>query len=567
MSANSALGWFPRLTLAAFMVPILFGLIGTWLPAFGWLPAIGANHWSIQPWQDLFQHPSVSSALVSTIFSGFLSSLISFWLALFLTSQLYHSQGWKWLKRSLSFLLSIPHASFAIGFIFLIAPSGWLVRLFSPELSGFDIPPNWLIVKDPWAISLTLVLILKETPFLLLMTLSALSSLDVERTLVLGRSLGYSKTQVWHRLLIPQLYPALRLPLFAVLAYALSVVELGLIIGPTAPPTFAVLVNRWFNDPDTTFRLLGAAGATLTFLLVAFSILILLLIEKGLKLGYPLWICRGKRRTDQPLFNTLAQWLNWFLLLVSLLSVLMLFLWSLAQSWRFPATWPTDWSLRFWRRGLEQMGSPFWITVITGLVATIVAIVLVLGCLENEQRLKQLGKPAKTQQIIWLIYLPLLIPQIAFLFGVQISLISLHAEGIWITLVWSHLMFVLPYVFLTLSGSYRQFDQRYSLIGISLSHSPWRTFTRIKLPILMKPIAFSMATGFAVSVAQYLPTLYIGAGRFSTITTETVSLASGSDRRIMAVFALMQFLIPLAIYSLALLVPYLRFRRYRAMQR
>jgi putative thiamine transport system permease protein len=58
--------------------------------------------------------------------------------------------------------------------------------------------------------------------------------------------------------------------------------------------------------------------------------------------------------------------------------------------------------------------------------------------------------------------------------------------------------------------------------------------------MLLRPILFAIAIGFSVSVAQYLPTLFVGAGRFDTLTTEAGSLASGSDRRVVAVFALCQ---------------------------
>ena len=39
------------------------------------------------------------------------------------------------------------------------------------------------------------------------------------------------------------------------------------------------------------------------------------------------------------------------------------------------------------------------------------------------------------------------------------------------------------------------------------------------------------AVGFAVSAGLYLPTLFAGGGRFVTLTTEAVTLASGGDRR------------------------------------
>ena len=59
------------------------------------------------------------------------------------------------------------------------------------------------------------------------------------------------------------------------------------------------------------------------------------------------------------------------------------------------------------------------------------------------------------------------------------------------------------------------------------------------------------AVGFSVSVAQYLPTLMAGSGRVPTLTTEAVTLASGDDRRVVAVWALLQTLLPLAAFALA----------------
>ena len=43
--------------------------------------------------------------------------------------------------------------------------------------------------------------------------------------------------------------------------------------------------------------------------------------------------------------------------------------------------------------------------------------------------------------------------------------------------------------------------------------------------MLLRPLLIALAVGFAVSVAQYLPTLFAGGGRFSTLTTEALSLA------------------------------------------
>ncbi len=566
LKQSSRLGLFPIITTGSFLSAIVIGLISTWVQAFGYLPSIGADRFSIKPWVLLFTHPGFANSLKATLVSGIGATLVSLAITFLLLSVSFQNRFWKLLHRTLAPLLAIPHAAFAIGFLFLISPSGWILRLISPGITGFDVPPDWYITRDAWGISLMLVLVLKEVPFLVLMSLAALERLDVGRSLAVGRSLGYHQVLVWIKIILPQLVPKIRLAIFAVLAYSISVVDIAQIVGPTVPPTLAVQVFRWFNDPDLSFRLLGAAGATFILLLVAGSIGMLYLLEAGLLHFSRSWLTEGKRYFRIFLPRLLS---NSFILTVvgsSLAAILVLLVWSFTWRWRFPDLLPRDWSLRFWSKGLIQVQDPIWNTITTGITASFVAVVLVIGCLENELRLKQKGVNTTSAKILWLTYLPLLIPQIAFLFGVQVSLALFRLDGYWPSLVWSHLLFVIPYVFLSLGPIYRSFDQRMTDVALTLCGSPWRAFYRVKLPILMQPILFSFAIGFSVSVAQYLPTLFMGAGRFDTITTEAVNLAVGSDRRIVAVYALCQLLTPLLIFLSALLIPRFYFRNRKGMQ-
>jgi putative thiamine transport system permease protein len=83
----------------------------------------------------------------------------------------------------------------------------------------------------------------------------------------------------------------------------------------------------------------------------------------------------------------------------------------------------------------------------------------------------------------------------------------------------------------------------------------------VKWPLLKRSIAASAAVGFAVSVAQYLPTLYLGAGRFATVTTEAVNLAAAGQRSLTAAYAVLQFTLPVLGFALAAWVG--RPRRFR----
>ena len=92
------------------------------------------------------------------------------------------------------------------------------------------------------------------------------------------------------------------------------------------------------------------------------------------------------------------------------------------------------------------------------------------------------------------------VPQVAFLFGAQVLLLSAGLQGTWGALIWAHLLFVLPYLFLSLSEPFRKLDPRFARTALCLGAGPNRVFWRIKAPMLLRPIAIALAVGFAVSV-------------------------------------------------------------------
>jgi putative thiamine transport system permease protein len=106
-------------------------------------------------------------------------------------------------------------------------------------------------------------------------------------------------------------------------------------------------------------------------------------------------------------------------------------------------------------------------------------------------------------------------------------------------------------VLLALSPAYLGFDPRYAQLNASLGRSRWSFLLRVKWPLLKRSLASAAAVGFAVSVAQYLPTLYVGAGRFASVTTEAVTLASGGQRSLTSAYAGLQLALPVLAFALA----------------
>ncbi|MDZ7851101.1 MAG: ABC transporter permease subunit [Halomonas sp.] len=551
----------PVLIVVLLVAPILAGLAMALMPAFGYLPALGGDSLSLDPWRALFAEPGIWRSVVVSLASGLIATAVSLAVVLLYLAAASGSRFDRWIRRLVSPLLSIPHAAAAFGLAFLIAPSGLIARLASPGLTGWERPPDLLIVQDPWGLSLIAGLVIKEIPFLLLMSLAALPQLDAERRVAMARSLGYSPTLAWWKVVVPSLYPLIRLPVFAVIAYASSVVDVAMILGPTLPPTLAVSILSWFSDPDLDMRFMASAGAILQLGVTASALAFWWGLERIVARLMRGWIARGGRRQGETGLRLTGK--LWILLVTATAFVGIggLAINSVAGFWRFPEALPESFTSAHWAQALPSLAGPIASTALIALVSTLLAATLALAALENEQRTGR--RPSRA---LWLLYLPLIVPQIAFLFGLVVMMEQLGTRPTHALVIFGHLLFVLPYVFLSLSEAYRRFDPRWSHLALTLGASRNGAFWRVRLPMLLAPILTAMAVGVAVSIGQYLPTQLLGAGRITTVTTEAVSLAAGGNRRVIGVWALVQACLPLAGFIVAIGLPRLLWSNRRAMQ-
>ncbi len=535
--------------------PVLIGLMGATLPALGYLVP-GAD----APFRTAWDWPGLSPALRVSMLSGVLSTLGALGIACLITAGWHGTRAFAWLERVLSPLLAVPHAAAALGLAFLIAPSGWLFR--TPALIlGWDRAPDLLILGDPLGLSLTAGLIAKEMPFLLLMMLAAMPQVDAARRLSVARSLGQGRVTGWTKAVFPSLYAQIRLPVLVVLVFGMTNVDVALILGPSTPTTLAVQVTRWMTDPDLASRAVAAAGG---LMLLAATLLVLAGwwgAERCVAGFGRRWIRAGGSLPEAPARATglaLAT-VSAGMVLAGLVS---LAVWSVAARWSFPDLVPEALTWRSWSRFGPDMIGTAGDTVALALAATAISLLLVVGCLEAEVRHGlTLG-----QRALWLLYLPLLVPQVTFLPGLQLLALSLGLRpSIWLVLA-GHIVFVLPYVFLSLQGPFRAWDPRLARVAAGLGTSPNAVLWRLRLPMLTGPILTAVAVGIAVSIGQYLTTLLLGGGRVVTLTTEALALSSGGDRRAIGIWGLGQAVAALLPFAIALGLPALVWRNRRGMR-
>ena len=372
---------------------------------------------------------------------------------------------------------------------------------------------------------------------------------------------GYGRIMGFLLGLWPQLYQRMRLPVFAVLTFSVSVVDVAVILGPTNPAPLAVRLIEWMNDPDLAMRFMASAGAVLLMLVTLLALGMWLTLERIGSMFLRRQSGQGRRFTHDHWARGTALFVATLTSATVLIGLALLALWSVSGLWQFPDALPGRLTLTSWENALPQMTSLLKITIVVAFLSAGVSLVLVILLLE---RSNQTGKEPSRRQ--WLIYAPLIVPQAAFLFGLPLLTLGSSLSISISLLVLAHLVFVLPYVFLSLSDPWRGFDRRYERLAFGLGQSRWTVFWHVRLTMLLRPILVAFAVGFAVSVGLYLPTVLIGAGRLTTITTEAVALASGGNRRVIGVYAFLQTLLPFLVFLLASVIPALLFMNRRAMR-
>ena len=515
-----------------FLLPLTISLFYAFIGAF-----------DAAAWQALFAHPQLLSGLELSIFTGAISTALALIIAIIVVAATYESAAWHRLPATMGAMLALPHLALAIGLGFLIMPSGVLARVIA-NIVGWQTPPNWVTTHDPYGLVLIAALTIKEAPFLIWVTAGFLNRDDIKQNFKNQRSvaasLGHGSFSIWLRLYLPQLMPKLIWPLLIVFIYAATVVDVSLVIGPTQPPTLATVVWADINSEQVINNARGNVGAVFLSLALAICLVIAWLLLNALAPLYRRFLTAGPNSRSLPnlVGNIKYRTLIWFYLIITALLLFM----SFAQNWPFPNVIPTT-SLRAWSlifQNPNALATSIILSISTSMTALLLIILWLETMSENSDRI-----------LVFLSLFILGLPAILVGLGQYRAFLNFGLTGNIAGLFLAHLMPVTAYMIVVLVGPYRALDPRFRVTTSSLRKSNLEFLRQIKWPLLKAPIYAAMAVGFAVSFGQYIPAQLVGAGRYSTLPVEAVTLTSGTNRPLTAAFALLLLLPPLLAYVMS----------------
>ena len=394
--------------------------------------------------------------------------------------------------------------------------------------------------------TLIIAIVIKEVPFFLLILSAIGRQLPIKYWLLQGKALGYQSYRCWWLLVFPPLLKQSRLALLAASAYTLSVVDISFLVGPNIPELFAVSMYRWQTSFSAGDQALAFGSNILLLGLLVISIVALYAHEKLVHIACKNGAVLGSTIRLGRINRIFVAWLP-ITAGITLLMVVVFALWSLGANWQIDGSLFANLHTRLWQDEWLFFSLPLQNSIFIGFIAGLLGVAAAILALELQRH-----KGGYLPDYYWL--LAILLPQLSTVLGWQISHIWLEASyhSGWVIL--SHLPFTFAYAYLVLKGPFQNIEPRYGLLAASFGYSSWQCWYKVRFRLLLPAVLSAFAITFSVSVAQYIPTLMIGAGRVTTITTEAVAISTGSQQDVMALYILLQSILPFVAFLMAALL-------------
>lgn len=259
------------LSPALFVIGVLFagGLMLAASQSVGYFAPTGESAFTLRHYAPLSDDPEIYASMWLTLKLAtavtVISAVAGSALALVLREAAQRSRT---INLLLQIPLSLPHLAMAGALINVIAPSGLLARV-ALAVGLIQQPADFpALINDRYGMGIVLAYVLKETPFIALMTLALLARLGDEYEQA-ARVLGASAWQRFRYVTLPLVAPAVVSSSLMVFAFIFGAFEVPFILGRQFPAMLSVVAQQRYMDANLAARPGAIAVAVISTLLTA----------------------------------------------------------------------------------------------------------------------------------------------------------------------------------------------------------------------------------------------------------------------------------------------------------
>ncbi|MCG6170992.1 ABC transporter permease subunit [Anoxybacillus sp. LAT_35] len=237
-----------------------------------------------------------------------------------------------------------------------------------------------------------------------------------------------------------------------------------------------------------------------------------------------------------------------FSTLFLVIPVILLALKSFSFSWRYGDLYPKIWSLNGWEILLKE--PRIWQAIQSSWLIGITVVLLNLLIAIPAGRIIAFHSFRGKWFFELLFTLPILIPSLAVVMGLHLTMIRLGLTDHWMGVVIVHLLPSVPYTIKIFHASFERIGPHLEDQAVSLGSSKWYSFYSIYLPLLVPSIRSTVFLVFVISLSQYVLTAIIGGGNVVTIATLYFPFLSTVKESVISSFSLIFAILPLTVLLL-----------------
>lgn len=226
-----------------------------------------------------------------------------------------------------------------------------------------------------------------------------------------------------------------------------------------------------------------------------------------------------------------------FLLIFEAFPLLFLIVFSFSDEWRWPFLFPSNFSLNSWRYIFSNQKQNLDSIIMTFKIGFSVVFLNILLALPVANALSRYSFKFK-KTFDFLFSLPILIPPITFLIGLQKSFFYLNLNGSFFTIIIATCVITFPYMLKSLTLSFDSIDFNWQYQSYVLGANYIKTFFYILLPMLAPGLISGSSICFLISSSQYLLVLLLGSGSIITLTIHMFPFLNGGNLKIGSCYSL-----------------------------